>query len=393
MHLTTPAISMVSGRRSSPWNTYKIVCVLWLLIIATTFPKYLEILTDPAPSTTYAYYFEKIKHPFSVIKSVNEKDHASKLAFRLTVPLLAKGFGIAADGPGKDIVWLYIFQSLLLYPFLVMLAELVFRFTDELQGWIFVFACSFTYLCKAFFWDYDFWFDGYAYFFMLAGLYCRNPYLVFVMLNLACWTDERAVIALPGILLFHLLQEAGFEIPKKLGDIFKDIRSLRPIATLAAGIVYIVIRLFVSGYLSLSTPYGQEAGVSLVLIPYQLAHRLIGVFLTFEGLWIMVCFTIYFLIKAKKTIAFVIIFLLLSQIIVAYSVFDITRSLTYSFPLIIVCFVIFTKYNFGENINSLTIASALCLFTPTQFLIFFPRQIPMTLFSCHELLSILRSTF
>lgn len=49
-----------------------------------------------------------------------------------------------------------------------MLAELVFRFTDELQGWIFVFACSFTYLCKAFFWDYDFWFDGYAYFFMLA---------------------------------------------------------------------------------------------------------------------------------------------------------------------------------------------------------------------------------
>ncbi|SEI49459.1 hypothetical protein SAMN05216327_10223 [Dyadobacter sp. SG02] len=385
--------ALAAGGSVGSFQNYTIVSILFVLVFATTFPKYLEILDDPKPYDTYNYYFQKISAPFSPTRSVDESSHGAKLTFRFTVPLLAKLLGIGAENAGKGIVWLYVIQSVLLYPFLYMLTKITFRFADRAQGLYFTFACAFTYLCKAFFWDYDFWFDGYAYFFLLAGLYLRKPFWVFFMLQCACWTDERAVVALPGVFLFHVLQQADFTIPNRIDDFLKYAPKANPLTTVLAGVAYIVIRLFISVNSGLVTPTGEAAGVSVALIPFQMHNRLIGIFLTFEGLWVVVILSIYFLVKARNFLAWVIALLMSVQIIVAFSVFDITRSMTYCFPLLLVCFIVWSRLDTKREMYNMLIVLLLCVIIPTQYLIFFPRQIPMTIFSLQEMLTIFKHNF
>ncbi len=364
----------------------KIIFLLFLLVFATTYPKYLEILADGSPATTYSYYFEKIRHPFLPSAQLNDDSHKSKMAFRLTVPLLGKALGIGSGGSGKDIVVLYLIQSLLLLPFLYMLLELPARFTSRKNALLFAVGCSFTYLCKAFFWDYDFWFDAYAYFFILAGLYFRNPLLVALSLFLAAWTDERAFTALPGVFLFHLIQQADYRIPGTPGQVKKAVVSRECLAVVLAGFLYLLLRVLLTLKSELWTPVGAQAGVSLDMIPYQFQHRLIGVFLTFEGLWLIPAWCLFLLFSRHKAFFLVLLLVLCAQVVIAYSVYDITRSMAYSFPVLIIFFALLAR-NAGRYVHTfLPVAAMACLLIPTQFLIFFPRQIPTTLSSAGELI-------
>jgi len=150
------------------WGRLKWVTFLFCFVFLTTYPKYLELLLDPHPIETFAYFFEKIKASFTPVQLL-EDTHGSKIAFRLVPPLLAKLMGIG-QGSGRNIVLLYILQSLLLFPFLLLLTNLFRRFTSNKAAMLLTLSFSAIYVSKAFFWDYDFWFDGYAYFFLLLGM-------------------------------------------------------------------------------------------------------------------------------------------------------------------------------------------------------------------------------
>ncbi len=363
----------------------KVIFLFYFLILATTYPKYLELLRDPSPGETHAYFFQKIAHPLRMQTKVKDDTHGSKITFRLTVPLLAKSLGIGSQTSGKDIIFLYIIQSLLLIPFLLLLIELVCRFTTYTNALIFTAGCCFTYLCKAFFWDYDFWFDAYAYFFLVAGLYFRKPLPVLVCLSLACWTDERALIALPGVLIFQLIQEADYSIPRRFSELRKLLLRPAVVSVFLTGIMYLSLRFFASQHYNLVTPTGSEAGVSLSMLPFQLKNRLIGIFLIFEGLWLIPIMCFYLLFRKHHLFFLLLGIALLIQILVAYCVFDISRSLGYSFPILLVCFALLSRSNPSQTRQLLVPGSLACLFIPTQFLIYFPRQIPATVFSLDEL--------
>jgi hypothetical protein len=369
---------------------HKLVFILFIFVFLTTFPKYIELLSDPNPAKTYSYYYKKIADPFKPTKELSADLHGAKVVFRLTVPLIGKLLRLDAEPSGRNMMWLYIIQSALLYPFIFMLARITFRFTDQISAWMFVAACSCTYLCKAFFWDYDFWFDGYAYFFILTSLYFRNPVLVFFALQLAFWTDERAVIALPGILLFNLFQINNFEIPEQKPGLLKQLKRPEIYVCILSIITYGVVRMLLTVHFNLHTPIGKDVGVSPTLIPFQLENRFLGVFLSFEGLWILFFAALYIVFQRSKGIFLACIGILIVQIVVAYSVYDITRSAIYAFPLMLIAFAVYSKNKGLLQGDYLPISCLLCVFIPTHYLIFMPAQIPMTVFSIPHLVESLQ---
>ncbi|KQS27953.1 hypothetical protein ASG33_16260 [Dyadobacter sp. Leaf189] len=369
---------------------HKLVFIVFVFVFLTTFPKYVELLSDPNLAKTYSYYFKKIADPLQPTNELSTDTHGSKVVFRLTVPLIGKSLGLDVEKSGSNMMWLYIIQSALLYPFIYILVHVCLRFADQISSWTFVWACACTYLCKAFFWDYDFWFDGYAYFFILSAIYFRNPLLIFMALQLAFWTDERAVIALPGIVLFHLLQLNNFNIPGPKMELLKQLFKPQIYVCVLAIIAYGLARMLLTVQFDLHTPLGKNEGVSPALIPFQIENRFLGVFLSFEGLWILFFCALYIISRRNNAIFLTSLGIIIVQIIVAYSVYDITRSLIYAFPMMLVSFAIYFKNKGVLQGDYLPVACILCVFIPTHYLIFMPQQIPMTVFSIPHLLESLQ---
>lgn len=362
--------------------------ILFLTVLITTYPIFLETLILP---DQYTYFFDKINAPLD-ITATPKHTHAAKGAFRLTVPLIAKLFNMGTKRDAKNIVFLFLIQFSLLFPFFYLLVQILKKHLSNPQTLLFMFGCAFIYVTKAFVWDADFWFDGFAYFFLLLGMYFQNRAAIFLSLTFAAWTDERAFVALSSVCVFHLLLENQFDL-NRFNQIFNKRffvnRSFMPIL---AGCCYLILRLFLATKYHLQTPYGGGAGVSITMIPEQLSSGPAGIFLAFEGLWLFFLVVFIFALRSKKLL-FLCLFTSLAviHIAVAYSVFDFTRSLTYAFPIFVIA-VIFIAKNIPQTTNQIFIlAAVLCFCIPTQYFIRVPYQIPWLLFSWQKLGSVMHS--
>ena len=286
---------------------------------------------------------------------------------------------------GLGIIQLYLLQSLLLFPFILILLKLLIRLGDSFFAFLVVAAIASIYTTKAFFWDYIFWFDGIAYFFLLMGMYLRNRTGIFFALQLACWTDERAAIALFSIYLFHLLQENNFVLGNKVKYV-PSFWKQNSTVVLLCFITYISLRMGIGSYFHLSTPLGYDAKVGLELVLFQIKYKAIGMFLTFEGLWILY-FWVLFLLWRKKHYGLcgLLAVAMLGHTVLAYCVYDISRSLSYAFPLIIISFAFLEKFKSNYNQVFIGLATLSCILIPTQYIIFSVNPIPLTILSGKEM--------
>jgi len=392
-HSEIPYIPSLSNLLITSHGRFIFSAILFVFVFLSTYPKYLDILLDPTPITTYPYFFQKIKAPFGQIQ-IAEDTHGSKGAFRLTMALFGNMLNIGKVGVGKDIMMLYFFQSFLLFPFFLILVALFRKFADNISTVLFAIAFSTVYVTTAFFWDYDFWFDGVAFFFLLSGMYLQNKAGMFCALQLACWTDERAVVALSSVYLFHILQENDFDF-YHLRQIFtKNFLYKKSTIVILTGLVYFAIRFFLSYRFNLYTPKGEGTGVGLYMLPYQLTHRLNGVFLTFEGLWVIFLVAMAVLARKKRILLILgISVIMIVHIIVAYSVYDITRSLSYAFPLLIICAILMVKSDILWSHYIFFGVAIVCIMVKTQYLIYFPHQIPWSILSYNEFKLVVKHHF
>jgi hypothetical protein len=210
-------LKKLDAYNGSPLQVLILALVASAVVVLFTYPKYMELLLDTNLAERYSYFFHKIDAPLSPVHTVLEQ-HSSKIDFRLTVPLLARLLNIS----GKDhgIIIIYLIQSAMLIPFFYVLIQFMRRYMTNTSVLFFLIGSSSVYLSQAFIWDYDFWFDGYAYCFLLLGMYFHSRPAIFLTLQLACWTDERAVVALSSIYLFHLLAENKFDV-RSMGQIIR----------------------------------------------------------------------------------------------------------------------------------------------------------------------------
>ncbi|WP_128544335.1 hypothetical protein [Larkinella soli] len=332
--------------------------------------------------------YQQIQDPFSVhLHKITS--HQSKRTFRLTPIFLGK-ISPFKTALGK-IITLFAIQHLLGLLFFYLFAHLIYSITkDALFSFLCTLGTSLFYLGNAFFWDTYGWFDGFAYFLLLAGMIGivnKKYFLTFILLSFAYWTDERAIIISPCLLLWDLMYHYNF--PQN-----KDSIKISPFAILYpfSLMIYISARQFLSFTYDMHTPMGFNAlvGPKMILINMQaMPFSLIGVF---EGYWIFIIRLGFLLFKDRNLKLLLTLGIIFSaSTIISYCVIDVTRSMTYTFPLLIIAMFWCYKSRGSENLNKLSfLATCVSFIVPD---LFFLGKSPVVMFNYFQLKTLLGGLF
>jgi hypothetical protein len=166
-------------------------------------------------------------------------------------------------------------------------------------------------------------FDAWAYFFGILALGYKNPFSIFLFSTLAAWVDERAVIALPIIIIFHQLRENS---PAKFG--IRQLMDLKlvSVAVLLAFLAYIALRLTLTSYYDMRTPFG---GFSAVVMNLKTNLQMIGFGLWsfFEGFWLLYLVACAHLLQNKNNVLLATItFQILISSLLAFCVWTLPKA-------------------------------------------------------------------
>jgi hypothetical protein len=259
--------------------------------------------------------------------------------FRLTMPVLGHFLSLNVD----QLILLQVVIGFFLIAFIILLTTSITG--DKVMGILFALGFGFTYLGKACFIDIRPYFDGVAYFLLLAAMFSKKPLLIGVSIFLAAFTDERALIASGLVFLWWRLQsKEGYQ---RLPDFLKfDSFS---IAIIIAWIAYISARIILLRNFHFTTHLPALSGPGSVL-KYNYKIFAFGILTGIKWFWIFVLAGLLWLIKSG-TYVFLFFFILnlLFILLPAFLITDITKSVTYIFPAVFICLSLFVKSLESQN--------------------------------------------
>lgn len=275
---------------------------------------------------------QQATHPLTPVAGLEPTSHESKRVFRLTMPLLAKLSPVGT--PRGRMLFLFALQYGAGILFFVLCVELF----QELVGnpataAVLTLGTAFLYPGQACFYDLFGVFDGIAVVFLLAAMWCRTPWMVFACLTGAFWIDERAVIAASFPFLWLKLREGLVDGWRQL--LLPDRATI--VVPLAVAVT-LGLRFWLTNAHGFHLPLGSESDVSAtkffqatrldrlpigLLSPFKLHWLLMG--LAAAWLWVTQRWALLILGGAA----------VLASTAAALAVVDITRSLNYAFPAVI----------------------------------------------------------
>ncbi len=281
----------------------------------------------------------------------------AKKVFRLTVPVIIKIFHL--NRPAVLVVQ-FVIGMLLLYYSYVLAKKLL---NDSVSATFLASGLAFLYIGRTCFTDITAtWFDGWAYFFLLISLVSPNAFMVFIFATMAAWVDERAIVILPAILIFH--QTKNLSLGNN-GNEFKQLITLRKesIALIGALIFTVGLRLYLTIYENMETPLVNvnSTGLRDNFFTYGFA-----IFTFFEGYWLLLPLLVYFAVKHKN---YLFLLLVIGQLAVstigAMFVYDVTRSGSYMFPMLFVWLLYLSRFIPQYSMRNLLLSGAFfCLIFP-----------------------------
>lgn len=316
-----------SFAKTKLWELKLTFCCMVLSLFLTT-PAY-HYLPIAMQGENWLAFRQKVESPISQ-PSFNDSSHAAKKTFRLTVPLIAKITHMGNWG----VFLLQFFAGLAFIFFSIKLTKNITK--DDVSSFFAGFGIVFIYAGHAGFSDINTWFDIFAYLFILLSLFSKNPFLIVLFIQLACWTDERGFFASFFACIFWMLQNS----PK---DEFEEHPILYPNKINAFAVVFSMLAYLISRYLlgyvtGLKTPTG---GIGFTILLQQTEFYGMGIWTALEGFWIIFALMLFTLIRSKKYLLLVsVLFASTLSLIISFMVYDITRSSSYIFPLIFISIAI-----------------------------------------------------
>jgi len=248
------------------------------------------------------------------------------MIFRWVLPLLSYL-------TGHNVVLIVLLQSVLGVLFIYKTGQWIYAISgDKVTTSLFVMAIANVFVCVWTFADIYGYGDGFAYFFLLIALLSNNRFVVFLALQIAFFTDERAVIAGGYLLLFHMLVNAYKTEDFSFPALVKSVFSGKSLVIWIGWIVYFIVRFYVQkayfpnhSYSTLGTP---------VLLADAHRHGLgSSLWTAFEGMWILLGAAILALWLSKR---FMLLLALTAGFLVLIAsgvyVHDIDRAMSYGFP-------------------------------------------------------------
>ena len=256
----------------------------------------------------------KVDDPwFDYTRVFPAESNQAKRNFRIAVPLAAHltGFGVAAVPAVR-----FTLQAVLLVG-LLLAAERASG--DRIAALAAALAVAGTYVGTSVWMDEWGWFDNCAQAFMVLALVARRPALAFAAVLAAAFTDERALIAVPLIALFHAWTGGRRGL------------AWAPVAAVPA---YLLLRLILGLVLRIRTA---SAGIgTLDMVLPNLRVSALGIWASLEGGWlIVVAAALAAAGCGKGRRALWLIAATIVPIAASILVIDFSRSASYAFPAIL----------------------------------------------------------
>ncbi|CAM4366767.1 hypothetical protein EWU23_09700 [Cytophagaceae bacterium 50C-KIRBA] len=333
------------------------------------FPNVIQKRMDNSWTSNDKYMIDfvnrKIEHPLVAMVDKDSREHYAKRELRITPYLIGKVFHLNA-------IRLFYLQVLLLPFFLFLFFNLIRKLTggDAPMAFWTTACILFTYVGHSFVYD-TLFYDSYAFVFLLIACYYYDRIWSVVALILAFFVDERSLFPALNLPLLFLFQSGISQ--GKWSEVIRDFlwKNKATQYLLLSYILYAFIRFYLYIYFHLETPMGKQAGVQLgfaFLHGYKLPYAL------FSALkWAIILPVIalgYFVKQGIWTTTWFYFSTYLASFIAATAVDDVTRSLTFCFPIIFVLFQIIHRLKEHENarvlISLLFLANIL---TPTYTLL------------------------
>ncbi|HVU32610.1 MAG TPA: hypothetical protein VHE61_04200 [Opitutaceae bacterium] len=252
----------------------------------------------------------KIANPlFDYRKAFEPGKNEAKRNFRLTVPLLARVTGTGITGVT---VIRYALQLALLVA-LLLAAERACR--DRLIALAVALAVAGTTVGTEVWRDLCLWFDNCAHAFMALALVATSPWAAGATVFLAALTDERALLGVPLLMVFHLA-----------------IGSRRSMQTgmVAGALLYVAVRAVFAQAMGFMPPLTGVAEHDILAT--NIASAPLGYWAALEGGWLLVGYAVWRLHATGRTgMALGFAALALLPIVASTAVGDFTRSASYGF--------------------------------------------------------------
>lgn len=291
------------------------------------------LLWPKEPPLLWSVVDRQTSNLLTPVTDVDSTTHESKRVFRLTPPALAK-LSPVANWKGR-MLFLFALQYTAGIVFFALCGRLLNAMLHSpAAATLLTLSFAFIYPGQAFFWDVTGWFDGLAIFLLVLTLVVRSAPLIFACLFAAFWVDERAIVASSFSFLWLKLRERPDATARDL--LCPDLRSA--MVPLAIGVT-LLLRTYLARTHGFLLPISAEAGVGLA--PFFKDDRLfrlpLGILSPFKAHW-----ALFVLAGASAWLNRQWALLLLGSAAVAAStlaavaVADVTRSLAYAFPGVLV---------------------------------------------------------
>ena len=316
--------------------------------------------------TIQSFVNEKIQNPFKAFNRQDIGDHLSKREVRITPYII--GFALHIEA-----IKLFYIQVILLLPLFILLClKTIHQLSkDSILSFWGTIALVTCYVGISFNFD-TLFFDSYAYLGLIAACYLRNHWSMIPILLASYFVDERSVI--PSVAIFFL--NSSSDSVGLFQTIFKN-RTFWRIAFVI--FIYGILRIMLFINYGLYTPTGDGSGIKL-FTAFRFGSKIPAALfsaLKLNIIFIYLAFTHLF--QSKKwllTISYSLIYIM--AVIVSTSVEDVTRSMAYAFPLVML-FYQFSQHTLLSNENKRIFISliALCnLLLPTFTLLLKLYEIP-----------------
>jgi hypothetical protein len=314
-------------------NAYIASIALVLLVVLSSFPSYDVFLASPEKSEDWKAIFLQIKAPFIDHNHLYQHgSHAEKLAFRLIPALLLKATHV--DTVFKAM--LFQFASLILF-YYSLTCLFIQLFQDKIKCFYYALPICFVIAGHVYCSDIAGFFDTLALSFLLIALRYRHHTLLLIPLLLAYFTDERALIVSPLILLINLFEKGAIKNTKA---ILHQTLSKPNLILVLSWVLYGIMRIGLAYAFTLHTGTG-----GLTYFFEQGSKTGYTLYIGLEGFIIAFMMSVMYLLK-KRYITFTL--LVLSNFtlifIVSQSVIDINRSMSYVLLLIILLIMMLDKF-------------------------------------------------
>jgi hypothetical protein len=303
--------------------------IIAICSIALTLFLYFPAITNiihPENNRYWLMLFKQMNHPLTPLNVTDPMDHFAKVGLRLIVPLI--GYFTPFSGIQGKFAMLLIVKIIMGYFFYKKLFEFLdSKINNRVTALIVTLGISISYIGSTFVSDYQN-FDDFGYFFILLFLTSNSKSTIYFSAILAAFSDERTILPLIIIALY--------KFPK-----INFFNCYNYSILLAIG-----SRFFV-GFIFQLFPSIQNGGV--ILFDYvfhgNINYLFIGLYSAFKSFWLIILLYIY--INQNFNLRNIgIVISMLGILIISVSVWDLTRSLCYGFPLLIISIIeIHKKFN------------------------------------------------